>query len=101
MRAMEKLEDFLGLHTRVEILYVVDGWDVQLYAKDGDLLLASGNGHSITAAIGAAFRHLGDIKSLSELRADFKAYSWHNSNCGVRPCSCGLEAARAKWEAQE
>ncbi len=40
---------------------------------------------------------------LRELRADFERFAWHGYSCPSKGnrvdkrCSCGLDAARAKW----
>jgi len=50
------LESKLGLHTGVDLLYVVDGYEVEVSDHDGGNIVCRGRGSTLRAAIEQAMR---------------------------------------------
>lgn len=46
----KSLDDFIGLHEDVTIIYVVDGYEATLNAEDGRSVVATGRGETVAAA---------------------------------------------------
>jgi hypothetical protein len=60
--AVEKLEKWMGLHERIDILYVVDGFAVALSRNDGDDYADSEFAPTLPAAILAALAALAAVE---------------------------------------
>lgn len=48
---MKSLEDRLGLHEDIKIIYVVDGYEAEMLTDDGQTHVACGRGETIRAAL--------------------------------------------------
>lgn len=47
----EKLENILGLHEEIQIIYVVDGYEATLYKDDGDTEVIRVHSETIDGAL--------------------------------------------------
>ncbi len=65
------IEDYVGLHESIEIIYVVDGYEAKLYRyayMHGDVLVAQGWGSTIEEALGSLEATAADAKARTAMK---------------------------------
>lgn len=74
----ETLDNYCQLHERIDILYVVDGWEARYSIADGDVFVISAMGESIMQAMFNL-----DILLAAKSREDWKKQATRNHHRSI------------------